>query len=68
MNSSGTLRTLLQRELIEEVGRLETVGNPYQYGTTPAFLQYFGLASLDQLPPLGPDEAAKLLTALVGDE
>lgn len=60
VNSSGTLRTLLQRELIEEVGRLETVGNPYLYATTPAFLQYFGLRSLGDLPPLEPGEAEKL--------
>ncbi len=52
VNSSGTIRTLVQRELIEEVGRLETVGSPYLYATTPAFLQYFGLASLEELPAL----------------
>ncbi len=64
VNSSGTLRTLIQRELVEEAGRLETVGNPYLYATTPAFLHYFGLPSLDHLPPLPPDQAAKLLTEL----
>lgn len=68
VNSSGTIRTLLQRELIEEAGRLETVGNPYLYATTGLFLQYFGLASLEELPPLAPDEAAKLLTALAETE
>jgi segregation and condensation protein B len=64
VNSSGTLRTLIQRELVEEVGRLETVGHPHLYATTPAFLQYFGLGSLDELPPLDPDEAAQLQTDL----
>lgn len=64
VNSSGTLRTLIQRELVEEAGRLETVGNPYLYATTPPFLQYFGLTSLEELPPLSPEEAAKLLTSL----
>lgn len=68
VNSTGTIRTLLQRELVEEVGRLETVGNPYQYGTTPTFLQYFGLASLDQMPALSPEEMAKLLAAREGME
>jgi segregation and condensation protein B len=61
VNSAGTLRTLLQRELVEEVGRLETVGYPYQYGTTTAFLQYFGLSTLEELPKLTPEEMAKIL-------
>ena len=48
----GVLRTLIARELVEPVGRLEQPGRPYQYGTTVQFLQYFGLESLDRLPPL----------------
>jgi segregation and condensation protein B len=48
----GVLRTLITRELVEPVGRLEQPGRPYQYGTTVPFLQYFGLESLDRLPPL----------------
>lgn len=60
VQSSGVLRTLLARELIEEVGRLDTVGHPILYGTTFRFLEYFGLKSLDELPPLEPDEAARL--------
>lgn len=50
VNSGGVLRTLLARELIEEVGRLESVGHPILYGTTFQFLRYFGLSSLDALP------------------
>jgi segregation and condensation protein B len=48
--------------LIEEVGRLNTVGHPIQYGTTFEFLQYFGLSSLDELPALAmeQDEEADL--------
>jgi segregation and condensation protein B len=34
------------------VGRLEQAGRPFLYGTTIGFLQYFGLDSLDRLPPL----------------
>lgn len=60
VQSSGVIRTLLARELIEEVGRLDTVGHPILYGTTFRFLEYFGLKSLDELPPLEPDEAARL--------
>lgn len=52
VNSDGVLRTLVARGLIEDVGRLDTVGRPILYGTTFAFLQHFGLESLDDLPPL----------------
>ena len=55
----GVLRTLITRELVEPVGRLEQPGRPYQYGTTVQFLQYFGLESLDRLPPL-PESVAPL--------
>lgn len=50
VNSDGVMRTLLSKGLIEELGRAETAGRPIYYGTTPAFLQYFGLESLDRLP------------------
>lgn len=52
VNSDGALRTLLSRGLLEEVGRRETPGRPILYGTTPDFLQHFGLGSLQELPPL----------------
>ena len=52
VNCDGVLRTLMARELVEPVGRLEQAGRPYLYGTTFQFLQYFGLESLDALPPL----------------
>jgi segregation and condensation protein B len=55
VNCDGVLRTLIQRELVESVGRMEAPGRPFLYGTTAQFLQYFGLSSLDDLPPL-PDE------------
>jgi segregation and condensation protein B len=51
----GVLKTLTERELIGEVGRKQTPGRPILYGTTPQFLHYFGMASLEELPPL-PDE------------
>jgi len=53
VDCTGVLATLHNRGLIEAVGRLETVGQPVQYGTTPAFLRHFGLGSLAELPPLG---------------
>ncbi len=52
VNSDGVMRTLLNRGLIEEVGRLEQAGRPILYGTTFEFLQYFGLGDLAELPPL----------------
>lgn len=52
VDSSGVLATLVARELVEPRGRRSTPGNPVEYGTTASFLQFFGLASLDELPPL----------------
>jgi segregation and condensation protein B len=46
----GVLSSLVERGLIEQVGRAEVVGRPMQYGTTAAFLEYFGLAGLEGLP------------------
>lgn len=56
VDCAGVLATLHGRELITAVGRLQTVGHPIQYGTTPEFLRHFGLRSLDDLPPLGEVE------------
>jgi segregation and condensation protein B len=57
VDCAGVLRSLLQRGLIEEVGRLEVAGRPILYGVTDGFLQHFGLTSLEQLPPLAtPDQ------------
>jgi segregation and condensation protein B len=53
VDCSGVISTLIARGLVEEMGRLETVGHPILYGTTPAFLQHFGLESPDQLPAIG---------------
>jgi segregation and condensation protein B len=50
VNSDGVMRTLVGKGLIEEVGRKDAPGRPILYGTTPAFLQHFGLVSLDELP------------------
>jgi hypothetical protein len=60
VNCDGVLANLLNKGLIEEVGRLETAGRPIQYGVTFAFLQHFGLRSLDDMPQLQPIEAAAL--------
>ncbi|PKR78893.1 SMC-Scp complex subunit ScpB [Halalkalibacillus sediminis] len=51
----GPIQTLVSRMLIEEGGRKETSGRPILYQTTKEFLTFFGLSSLQDLPPL-PDE------------
>jgi segregation and condensation protein B len=56
VNSDGVMKSLLGKELIHEVGRAEGPGRPILYGTTPDFLQHFGINSLANLPPLNlPD-------------
>jgi segregation and condensation protein B len=46
----GVMQTLLERGLVEQVGRAEVVGRPMTYGTTAAFLEYFGLKAIEDLP------------------
>ncbi|HSH35146.1 SMC-Scp complex subunit ScpB [Schnuerera sp.] len=46
------LETLLNKDLIEEKGRLERTGRPIIYGTTKEFLRYFGLEDLNELPDI----------------
>jgi len=50
VNSDSVIRTLLSKGLIEEMGRADAPGRPIFYGTTPEFLQYFGIESLEALP------------------
>lgn len=52
VDSSYTVSLLLERELIEECGRLAVPGRPIQYRTTQNFLRSFGLSSLEELPEL----------------
>jgi segregation and condensation protein B len=60
VDSDYTVRTLLHRRLVVELGRSETPGRPYLYGTGFEFLERFGLTSLDELPMLDLDVAARL--------
>ncbi|MBX9972888.1 SMC-Scp complex subunit ScpB [Cytobacillus firmus] len=46
------LQTLSAKALVKEVGRAEGTGRAYLYGTTKEFLDYFGLKSIEELPPL----------------
>jgi len=56
VNSDSVVRGLLAKGLIEEVGRLEQAGRPILYAPTFAFLQHFGLESLEELPPLDVEQ------------
>lgn len=53
VDCTGVLATLLSRGLIEQTGRAEVAGLPYQYGVTADFLKHFGMQSLADLPDLG---------------
>lgn len=53
VDCSGVLANLVARDLIEIVGTRSALGNPREFGTTAAFLAFFGLSSLDDLPPAG---------------
>src|SRR5271170_1365395 len=46
----GVMQTIVERGLVEQVGRAEVVGRPMTYGTTGMFLEYFGLRGLEDLP------------------
>lgn len=52
VDSGSVVNTLVEKELLTEVGRLDVPGHPIAYGTTPHFLRCFGLRSLDDLPSL----------------
>ena len=50
VDSSYAMNSLIDRGLIECVGRLDVPGRPMQYGTTSDFLRCFGLKSIEELP------------------
>ena len=61
MDSDYVIRSLIARRLIVEQGRADTPGRPILYATGFEFLERFGLASLDELPPLDAEVAARLV-------
>ena len=60
VNSDGVIKSLLSKGLIEEIGRAEGPGRPIMYGTTPDFLQHFGINTLDELPSLETPEEVQV--------
>jgi segregation and condensation protein B len=61
VDSDYTIRALLHRRLVVELGRSDAPGRPYLYGTAFEFLERFGITSLDQLPPLEAEIAARMV-------
>lgn len=64
--SQNIVRTLLERGWVRVVGQRETPGRPNLYGTTRAFLDYFNLKKLDELPPLA--EIRSMIEPLAAEE
>ncbi len=62
IKGTSTIRTLLEKKLIQTRGRKKVVGRPMMYGTTREFLVHFGLNDLSELPTL------KELEELLGEE
>jgi segregation and condensation protein B len=60
VDSDYTIRALLHRRLVVELGRAEAPGRPFLYGTGFDFLERFGLTTLEELPPLDVDVAARI--------
>lgn len=60
VDSDYTVRSLLHRRLVVELGRSAAPGRPFLYGTGFDFLERFGLSSLEELPPLDVEVAARL--------
>jgi segregation and condensation protein B len=59
VNVDAVMQTIMERGLVEAVGRAEVVGRPPTYGTTALFLEYFGLRALEDLP--AADELRKII-------
>ncbi len=64
VDSAYAVSSLLERNLIEAVGRLDAPGRPMLYGTTSDFLRCFGLSSLSELPGVSSEEAADILARM----
>lgn len=59
VKSDKAIQTLLEKELIEEKGRLDKIGKPIIYGTTTRFLKVFGLKDIKELPKPDEEEGSK---------
>lgn len=66
--SRGTLDVLMELDWVKIKGRRRTPGRPVVYGVTDAFLEHFGLESIDMLPGLDEMKAAGLLSSSIPDD
>lgn len=64
VDSSSTVASLVEKELITEAGRLDLPGRPLAFRTTDAFLRAFGIEALSQLPPLHAQQVQEDESAL----
>lgn len=68
VDCAAVIQGLVQKNLIEEKGRLELPGRPLLYGTTPVFLRSFGVSKLSELPPLPQkEEEARMVETTLED-
>jgi len=65
VNSDGVIETLLDKRLIEEIGRSEGLGRPILYATTIDFLRHFGLKDLNDLSPLATDDISAFKEGII---
>lgn len=68
VDSDYVIRSLIARRLIVEQGRADSPGRPILYATSFEFLERFGMASLDELPPLDAEVAARLVVPETDDD
>ncbi len=66
VNSTGVIRTLLERRMIRVAGRKNVVGSPFLYRTTKDFLVHFGLNDIRDLPRL--EEFGDLIGETINDD
>ena len=59
VDCAGVLRSLLEKKLVTMLGRKDVIGKPFLYGTTPKFLEVFGLQNLTSLPAIEEVEQLK---------
>ena len=62
VDSTSSVKTLLERGLVEEAGRLDIPGRPLSYKTTDVFLRSFSLKSLSELPKVKAEKDGQLTT------
>lgn len=60
VQSDTAISTLMEKKLIREVDRLDTIGRPILYGTTIDFLKYFGLSTVKELPDIVEEQMTYL--------